>query len=174
MRVFRGSLLAFCLAGTIDCSGASLSRRVALLPRRPVQSMHPQIIPRGGGGVAISLDQATVAKVALSYLLAHCLLDVVKPSTAVKVYGLDTSQEINSFYFSRIGGWSLTAVGSLALQQFAKIPFNKAIGYSFLPITLLTLYQLLSGGYVQVSLRSECRGSATLQYNAQTFVLYYD
>lgn len=103
-------------------------------------------MPRGGA-LPVALDQKTAATVGLAYLAGHCVLDIVKPSKVVEGYGLDASQEINSFYLSRVGGWGLAAVGSLLLQLYTDISFGKAIGYSLLPIAVLTLYQLLTGKY---------------------------
>lgn len=135
------------------CSAAN-SRSSAFLPRQSsVERL--ECIPRGGGigigGVAVSLDPKTVATAGLSCLAAHCAFDIVAPSKSVEFYGLDKYEKINAFYVSRIGGWGLAVIGSLLLQLYTSIPFIKAIGYSFLPITTLTIIQLLSGTYEQVS-----------------------
>jgi hypothetical protein len=117
--------------------------------------------PRGGGGgggissksldLAAALDPKVIATTGLCYLVGHCLVDIVQPSKVVQLYGLDSSEEINSFYISRVGGWGLASLGLLLLQFHTTIPFTHAIGYSFVPIAALTLYQLATNQYDKVS-----------------------
>ena len=146
----RSGLIGLLLAATNvhDCLAANNARSSALFLPRKASTERWELIPRGG---AVSLDPKTVATAGLSCLAAHCAFDILAPSTMVEFYGLDKYQRINSFYFPRIGGWGLAVVGSLLLQLYSTVPFIKAIGYSFLPITIITVCQLLAGQYEQVS-----------------------
>ncbi len=148
MKLSRSFLGLLVFAGCTRCS-AKISTHISFVSRQ--SDSIANAIPRGGS-VALTLDPKAVATVGLSCLLGHCILDIVKPGKVVQLYELDTNQEINSFYFSRIGGWGLTTVSSLLLQMHTKIPYTQAIGYSFLPIASLTLYQLLTDQYQKVSL----------------------
>ena len=149
----RSGPIGLLLAGTImhDCLAATNARSssASFLPRKKTSMERLESIPRGGG--AVSLDPKTVATAGLSCLAVHCAFDILAPSTMVQFYGLDKYQRINSFYFPRIGGWGLAAVGSLLLQLYSTVPSIKAIGYAFLPITIITVCQLLTGQYEQVS-----------------------
>jgi hypothetical protein len=155
MRIRSTSLWLLLVGPNVHGCLAANSRSSAVLPRQSsVERL--ESIPRGGGiggvaGIAVSLDPKTVATAGLSCLAAHCAFDIVAPSKSVEFYGLDKYEKINAFYVSRIGGWGLAVIGSLLLQLYTSIPFIKAIGYSFLPITTLTIIQLLSGTYEQVS-----------------------
>ena len=147
----RSGPIGLLLAGTImhDCLAATNARSSAsFLPRKKTSMERLVSIPRGG---AVSLDPKTVATAGLSCLAVHCAFDILAPSTMVQFYGLDKYQRINSFYFPRIGGWGLAAVGSLLLQLYSTVPSIKAMGYAFLPITIITVCQLLTGQYEQVS-----------------------
>ena len=114
-------------------------------------------IPRGGGistsslGLAAALDPKAIATAALCGMVGHCLVDIVQPSKVVQLYGLDPSEEINLFYTSRIGAWGLASVGSLLLQLYTTMPLSHVLGYSFVPIAALTLYQLVTKKYDEVS-----------------------
>jgi len=148
----RSGPMGLLLAGSNvhDCLAAANNSRSAalLLPRKTTSRERLELIPRGG---AVSLNPTTVAAAGLSCLAAHCAFDILAPSTMVEFYGLDKYQRINSFYFPRIGGWGLAVMGALLLQLYSTVPFIKAIGYSFLPINIITVCQLLTGQYEQVS-----------------------
>ena len=149
MRLRSGPIgLLLAATNVHDCLAANNSRSSASFLPRKASTERWELIPRGG---AVSLDPKTVATAGLSCLAAHCAFDILAPSTMVEFYGLDKYQRINSFYFPRIGGWGLAVVGSLLLQLYSTVPFLKAIGYSFLPITIITVCQLLTGQYEQVS-----------------------
>lgn len=124
--------------------------RSAFLPRESQSIQAMKSIPRGGAIPAVSINPKTVATAALSCLGVHCALDIVSPKTSIECYGLDKYEAINAFYFSRIGGWGLTTVVSLLLQLYTEVPFVKTLGYAFLPITALTMFQLLAGKYEEV------------------------
>lgn len=169
------------LSGGSCCWARSPSPRTIGRPRSSGLSLKAGAIPRGGGGggissgslsLAVAWDPKTIATAGLCCMVGHCLVDVVKPSKVVQLYGLDASEEINSFYISRIGGWGLASVGLLLLQLYTTIPFTHALGYSFVPIAALTLYQLVTEQYDKAGVNRNS-GIATLFFQAIHFFITF-
>lgn len=108
----------------------------------------------GRGGDLPPLNQKSVATVGLAYLGLHGIVDIICPSKVVEFYGLDEQPALNPFYFSQIGALALNGVTFLLLQLYAKTSLINAVGYSCLPLSLLTVYQLAAGKYEKVSVFS--------------------
>ena len=97
------------------------------------------------------------------------MFEVLFPSTASDWYGLkhnitddcdpsstaDDRKMANlrsSFYFTQLGGLTLGGILFLILQLHFGVSFAKSVGYSCLPYSLLTSFQVLGGKFSKVRL----------------------
>jgi len=164
MRLLSSLIWLFVAGTTVPiCSATMASGRSFAVHHVKSQKVLLESIPRGGAISfnpklidlksfdLTSIDPKTVATVGLSCLAVHCAFDVLAPKTMVEFYGLDKYEKINSFYLSRIGGWGMVVATTLLLQLYSTIPSMKTIGYAFLPIAFITMFQLLTGKYDEVS-----------------------
>ena len=122
----------------------------------------------------VLLDKKNMATSTLVLLGLHSLFEVLFPSTASDWYGLkhnitddcDPSSTANdrkmanlrsSFYFTQLGGLTLGGILFLILQLHFGVSFAKSVGYSCLPYSLLTSFQVLGGKFSKVRLVGSMR-----------------
>ena len=108
------------------------------------------VLDIGRGGSLPSLDAKTFVTAGLGCMAAQGIVEVTFPEKVVKFFGYDEKAALNPFYVSQVGALVLNAVLFLLLQLYANVDLVKAVGYSCLPLTAMTIHQLAAGKYDKV------------------------
>ena len=117
-------------------------------------SMRPDsmasVLEIGRGGSLPTLDAKTFMTMVLGCMAAQGVVEIAFPAKVINFYGYDEKATLNPFYVSQVGALVLNTVLYLLLQLYANIGLVKAVGYSCLPLTAMTVYQLAAGRYAKV------------------------